>query len=35
MKTEEFDAKFNRGEDITAELDLDKARRPAREQRLE
>ncbi|HQV69149.1 MAG TPA: hypothetical protein PLJ62_10045 [Thermoflexales bacterium] len=33
MKAKEFDQKFDRGEDITAELDLDKARRPGEEQR--
>jgi len=33
MKTEQFDARFHEGEDITAYLDMDKARRPAREQR--
>lgn len=33
MKAEEFDAKFDRGEDITVALDLPKARRPGTEQR--
>ncbi|GAA2034998.1 hypothetical protein GCM10009720_14560 [Yaniella flava] len=33
MKTENFDARFDEGEDVTAYLDIDKARRPAREQR--
>lgn len=33
MKTEDFDRRFDRGEDITGELDLSKARRPGREQR--
>lgn len=33
MKAEEFDAKFDRGEDVTAALDLSKARRPGTEQR--
>lgn len=33
MKAEEFDAKFDRGEDVTAALDLPKARRPGTEQR--
>ena len=28
MKTEEFDRKFDRGEDITGQLDLSKAKRP-------
>jgi CopG antitoxin of type II toxin-antitoxin system len=28
MKTSDFDEKFDEGEDITASLDLDKARRP-------
>lgn len=33
MKTENFDARFDEGEDVTAYLDIDKVRRPAREQR--
>jgi hypothetical protein len=33
MKAEEFDQRFDRGEDITAELDLTNARRPGVEQR--
>ena len=33
MKARELDEKFDRGEDITAELDLSKARRPGQEQR--
>lgn len=33
MKPEEFDQRFDRGEDITAELDLSKARRPGESQR--
>lgn len=33
MKSEQFDVRFEEGEDITAYLDMDKARRPAREQR--
>jgi hypothetical protein len=33
MKAEEFDQRFDRGEDITAELDLSKARRPGEAQR--
>ncbi len=33
MKAEDFDDKFDRGEDITPELDLSNARRPGREQR--
>ena len=28
MKTKEFDAKFDRGEDVSRALDLSKARRP-------
>jgi len=28
MKAKEFDAKFNRGEDLSRALDLSKARRP-------
>jgi hypothetical protein len=33
MKAKEFDAKFERGEDMTPYLDLTKARRPGQEQR--
>jgi hypothetical protein len=33
MKAEEFDQRFDRGEDVTAELDLAGARRPGFEQR--
>lgn len=33
MKADEFDRKFDDGEDITGELDLASARRPLREQR--
>jgi hypothetical protein len=33
MKAEEFDERFDRGEDITSELDLAAARRPGYEQR--
>jgi hypothetical protein len=33
MKAEEFDARFERGEDVTSSLDLSKARRPGTEQR--
>lgn len=33
MKAEEFDEAFDRGEDVTAHLDLSKARRPDEEQR--
>ncbi len=33
MKAEEFDKKFDRGEDITKYLDFSKARHPGREQR--
>lgn len=33
MKAEQFDRRFDEGQDITAYLDMDKARRPAREQR--
>lgn len=33
MKTEQFDARFDGGEDITDYLDIDKAQRPAPEQR--
>jgi len=33
MKASEFDRKFDEGEDITADLNLSKARRPAQEQR--
>ncbi|WP_298439090.1 CopG family transcriptional regulator [Geobacter sp.] len=33
MKTRDFDRKFDEGEDISAELDLSKARRPEQEQK--
>ncbi len=33
MKTEQFDARFDGGEDITDYFDIDKAQRPAPEQR--
>lgn len=33
MKANEFDAKFDRNEDITEFLDLSKARRPGQEQK--
>ncbi|MBI2966141.1 MAG: CopG family transcriptional regulator [Chloroflexi bacterium] len=33
MKAREFDRKFDRGEDITAELDMANARRPGADQR--
>ena len=33
MKAKEFDDKFESGEDITAYLDLSKARRPEQEQK--
>lgn len=33
MKAEELDRRFDEGEDITANLDLSKARRPGQEQR--
>ncbi|MEA2695698.1 MAG: hypothetical protein QOJ16_5085 [Acidobacteriota bacterium] len=33
MKAEEFDRKFDAGEDVTAELDLSAARRPGEEVR--
>ena len=33
MKASEFDRRFDRGEDITGELDLSKARRPGEEPR--
>ena len=33
MKADEFDRKFDDGEDITGELDLASSRRPLREQR--
>lgn len=33
MKADDFDARFDRGEDVTADLDLAKAQRPGREQR--
>lgn len=33
MKADEFDARFDRGDDVTANLDLANARRPGHEQR--
>lgn len=33
MKAEEFDERFDRGEDVTSVLDLTEARRPGYEQR--
>jgi len=33
MKAKSFDSKFDKGEDVTGELDLSKARRPLQEQR--
>ena len=33
MKASEFDERFDAGEDVSGELDLEAARRPAREQR--
>jgi hypothetical protein len=33
MKAKEFDARFERGEDMTPYVDLTKARRPGQEQR--
>ncbi len=33
MKAKSFDAKFDKGEDVTRVLDLSKARRPLQEQR--
>ncbi len=33
MKASEFDRRFDEGKDVTADLDLSKARRPAQEQR--
>jgi hypothetical protein len=33
MKAKDFDRRFDAGEDVTAELDLSKAKRSAREQR--
>ena len=33
MKTEEFDKKFDKGEDVSAHLDFSKATRPGREQK--
>ena len=33
MKTEQFDQAFDEGQDISAQLELGKARRPAREYR--
>ena len=35
MKAEELDEKFDRGEDVTAFLDLSKARRPEEEKQRE
>jgi len=33
MKARDFDRKFDQGEDVSAHLDLSKARRPGEEQR--
>ena len=33
MKTEEFDKKFDSGEDVSEHLDFSKARRPGKEQK--
>jgi len=33
MKTEEFDKRFDKGEDVTEHLDFSKATRPGREQK--
>ena len=33
MKAKDFDQAFDNGEDITSQLDLSKARRPAQEQK--
>lgn len=33
MKASEFDRKFDAGKDVSADLDLSKARRPGQEQR--
>lgn len=33
MKAEDFDRRFDQGKDVTADLDLSKARRPGREHR--
>jgi len=33
MKTEEFDKKFDKGEDVSSALDFSKATRPGREQK--
>ncbi len=33
MKASDFDRKFDEGEDVTADLDLPKVRRPGQEQR--
>lgn len=33
MKTEDFDKKFDNGEDLSMHLDFSKARRPGREQK--
>lgn len=33
MRAEDFDRSFDEGDDVTGELDLDRVRRPGREQR--
>lgn len=33
MKAEEFDKKFDEGEDVSGHLDISKAKRPAQEQK--
>lgn len=33
MKAKDFDRRFDQGKDVTADLDLSKARRPGREHR--
>ena len=33
MKTEEFDKKFDRGENLSDQMDFSKAKRPGREQK--
>ena len=33
MKAKDFDAKFDRGDDVSLHLDISKARRPGEEQR--
>ena len=33
MKASDFDRKFDEGEDVTADLDVSRARRPGQEQR--